>query len=249
VSTLAAARVAPNDAPAVSQPGVGPEVERLRLLIERQPNCLLRIGIDGLVLAANDAALGQLGARHLGEALGRRFTEWMPPDQWDRWRDFAGRVKASGAASLECGMRDLRGNQHAVQVQGVGQPAHPDGVDSMIVTIRDASGVARLEQALEEHEGTRKALAGTRARVEALMKESAAREAAVQQREARLARGSAQLDMLLAGAVRAASQARRLVQAAAGLGFGPDTSPAADAAASGPVAPTPERAGDGGRTQ
>ena len=43
----------------------------IRLLIERQPTCLLRVGLDGVILAANNAALGQLGASHLGQALGQ----------------------------------------------------------------------------------------------------------------------------------------------------------------------------------
>jgi hypothetical protein len=248
MSHAAFARVEPDGAPAATEPDVNPEVRRLRLLIERQPTCLLRIGMDGLILAANDAALGQLAARQLGQALGHRLAEWLPPDQSERWLDYEARVRASGAASMECDLRDLSGNLHAVQLHGVSQPGHPDGVASMIVTIRDVSGVSRMEKALQEHESTRRALQETRARLEAVARESAEREAALEQRQARFARDAAQLEALLAGAVRTASQARRLVQIATGQVSAADAGHAADATASDPDPSTIERARDRGRS-
>ena len=244
METPAFARDVTNASAAARRPDDDREVERLRLLIDRQPTCLVRASMEGRILAANDAALGQLAANHLGQALGHRFTEWMLPHQRDRWLDLAKRVHENGAASVECDLLDLAGSQHAVQLRGISQSAHPDGVESMVVAVRETSGVNRLERALQEHESTSKALAGVQARLEAEAKEHAEasddrrrlqgeleearadkaqlearlaeHEAAERRQQARQAEEIAQLDALLAGAVRSVTVARRLVQAAPG---------------------------------
>ena len=158
----------------VPQPDADDEVERLRLLIERQPTCLLRVGLDGVILAANDAALGQLGARQLGQALGRRFTQWMAPNHRDRWFDLARRAYENGAASIECELLDLAERRHAVQIRAVKQPPHPDGKESMTLASREISGMSRLEQALLDQEAAGLALANARERLEAHGKARAA---------------------------------------------------------------------------
>ena len=224
----------------VPHPDADGEVERLRLLIERQPTCLMRIGLDAIILAANDAALGPLGATELGQALGHQFTQWMLPNQRDRWLDLAQRVAENGAASIECDLLDLAGHQHAVQLQGVRQPPHPDGIDSMTVALREISGINRLEQALQDQEAASLALADARGRLEKHAKARAAgseerarlqreldearaeqarlaarlaeHEAELGREKARHAEEFAQFDALLAGAARAVTMAREMVK-------------------------------------
>jgi PAS domain S-box-containing protein len=218
------------------------EVERLRLLIERQPTCLMRIGVDGVILAANDAALRQLGASQLGQALGRRFTQWMIPNHRDRWLDLVRRAYHRGAASVECELLDLAERRHAVQLQAVRQPPHPDGLESMTVAVREISGMSRLEQALQDQEAAGLALAAARGRLETHVKartagsEERARlqreldearaeqarlaarlaehEAERRREQARHAEECAQLATLLAGAARSVAMAQEMVKAA-----------------------------------
>jgi hypothetical protein len=218
------------------------EVERLRLVIERQPTCLMRIGLDAVILAANDAALAQLGAGHLGQALGHRFTQWMVPNHRHRWLDLATRVGENGAASIECDLLDLAGRQHTVQLQGVRQPDHPDGIESLTVAAREISGINRLEQALQDQEAAGLALADARGRLETHVKARAAgseerarlqreldearadqarlaarladHEAERRHEQARHVEECAQLATLLAGAARAVTMAQEMVKAA-----------------------------------
>src|SRR5512137_659153 len=156
--------------PLIPQPEADREVERLRLLIERQPTCVMRTGMDAVILAANDAALGQLGASQLGQALGHRFTKWMLPNQRDRWLDLATRARENGAASIECDLVDLAERQHTVLLQAVRQPAHPDGIESMTVAVREISGMNRLEKALQNQAAAGLALASAKGRLEAHVK-------------------------------------------------------------------------------
>ena len=174
MATLAFAPKVADASAAVPQSDADREVERLRLLIERQPTCLMRVGLDGVILAANDAALGQLGASQLGEALGHPFSQWMVPNQRERWWDLAKHVRENGAASVECDIVDLAGRQHALQLQAVKQPGHPDGVESMVVAVREISSLNRLEQALQDHEAASRALADAKERLEAHAKARAA---------------------------------------------------------------------------
>jgi hypothetical protein len=226
----------------VPKPDADHEVERLRVLIERQPTCVLRVALDGVILAANDAALGQLGASQLGQALGHRFTQWMLPGHRDRWLDLARRAYANGAASIECELLDLAERRHAVQLQAVKQPPHPDGMESMTVAVREISGMSRLEQALQDQEAAGLALADARERLEAhgkaravgseerarlqreldearaeiagLAARLAEHEAERRRERARHAEERAQLDTLLAGAARSVTMAREMVRSA-----------------------------------
>jgi hypothetical protein len=226
----------------VPQPDADLEVERLRFLIERQPTCVLRVALDGVILAANDAALGQLGASQLGQALGHRLTQWMLPHHRDRWLDLARRAYQNGAASIECELLDLTERRHAVQLQAVKQPPHPDGMESITVAVREISGMSRLERALQDQEAAGLALADARGRLEAHGKAravgSAARarlqreldearaemagltarlaehEAERRREQARHAEELAQLETLLAGAARSVTMAREMVKSA-----------------------------------
>jgi PAS domain S-box-containing protein len=129
------------------------EVERLRAMLERQPSCLMRIAIGGTLLAVNQAAQSLLGARNLTDVLGTSIVERIVGDEPARtWDDFAARVTQSGSGSLECELQDPGGTRRAVVVQAVTLPTHPDGDESMLVTVKDVSTARRLEASLEERD-------------------------------------------------------------------------------------------------
>jgi len=130
------------------------EALHLRRLIEQQPACLLRVGVDGLLLAVNEAALRLFGAEALVPVLGTNLTKLIVPRQHEEWREFATRVREGAAASIECDLTDLSGTRRTILLQGVPLLDHADGVPSMILTARDISVPLRLEAALREREIT-----------------------------------------------------------------------------------------------
>jgi PAS domain S-box-containing protein len=133
------------------------EVERLRALLERQPSCLMRVGMGGTLLAVNDKALNLLGARRLEDALGTSFVDRIDgEDNATLWADFVRRVSNAGSASVECEMNDLAGVRRAVMVQAVTLPTHPDGDESFLLTVRDVSTARRLQASLQEQEELRR---------------------------------------------------------------------------------------------
>jgi PAS domain S-box-containing protein len=128
------------------------EALHLRRLIEQQPACLLRAGVDGLLLAVNEAALRLLGGETLPQVLGTNLSKLIVPRQHEEWREFADRVRDGAAASIECDLTDLSGTRRTILLQGVPLLDHADGVPSMILTARDISVPLRLEAALRERE-------------------------------------------------------------------------------------------------
>ncbi|NOT44090.1 MAG: PAS domain-containing protein, partial [Acidobacteria bacterium] len=125
------------------------EVEHLRRVLDTQPGCLLRVALDGLVLAANDAALRLLGVESLAQALGRRLNSWMVPAHQQRWAEFAGHVSRGLPTSFECDLTGPAGSLRPTLFHGVPMLEHPDGVTSVLVAARDLSDRHRLETSLE----------------------------------------------------------------------------------------------------
>ncbi len=126
------------------------EAQHLRRVLDTQPACLMRAGVDGCLLAANDAALALLGVADRGTALGATLMTWIAPEHHDRWRFFAERVVGGTRSSLECDLKTSDGETHNVVLHSVPLLDHADGVPSMILAIRDVSAAPSLERGLRE---------------------------------------------------------------------------------------------------
>lgn len=113
-------------------------------------------------MAANDAALGLLGAQQRSQVLGCILTTFIVEGQRDSWTEFARSVAEGTAQSFECILTDVTGLQRSIVFHGVPLVDHPDGVPSLILGARDASAQRRLEAALHESEASREKLAAER---------------------------------------------------------------------------------------
>ncbi|HTF87255.1 MAG TPA: PAS domain-containing protein, partial [Planctomycetota bacterium] len=124
----------------------------LRRLLERQPACLIRVRLDGVLLACNDAALSLFGVGALRAVLNTNLVDRMVPAQRTKWEEFTTRCWANGAASLECHLVILDDKARPVLVQGVALKDHPDGVESLLLHLRDQSQMHRLEHSIQSAE-------------------------------------------------------------------------------------------------
>src|SRR5580765_5333338 len=132
-----------------------PDASYLRRLLERQPACLIRVRLDGVLLACNDAALSLFGVRALRAVLNTNLTDRIVPAQRTKWQEFATRCWANGASSLECDLVLSDDNARPVLVQGVALKDHPDGVESLLLHLRDQSQTHRLEHSIQSAENDR----------------------------------------------------------------------------------------------
>jgi hypothetical protein len=141
------------------------EAGHLRRLLEIQPECLLRIGRDGLLLACNEAGLRLLGKDNLAQVLDRPFDEHLRMDDLPGWCAFIEQVWSDGAGSFEGDLAPTAdGGRRTAQFKAVALADHPDGIDSLLLTVRDIVMLRLIGPALEQQQ----AAAELRARVAAL---------------------------------------------------------------------------------
>lgn len=130
-------------------PEVVDDASHLRRLLEKQPSCLLRVGRDGLLLACNEAGLGLLGTGDLAQVLDRPLDEYFAPAHRAAWHEFRAHVWVTGAGFLECDLAPATdAGTRTVQLQAVALRHHPDGLESMLLAVRDTSTLRRLEESL-----------------------------------------------------------------------------------------------------
>src|SRR5688572_29665664 len=108
-------------------------------LLEQQPACLIRVGLNGVLLACNNAALRLLGAPNLPAVLNTNLTDRFIAAERTKWEEFAQRVWAKGAASFEFHLVAAVDDPRPVLVQGIALTDHPDGIDSLLLNLRDQS--------------------------------------------------------------------------------------------------------------
>lgn len=128
------------------------EAAHLRRLLDTQPSCLMRLGAEGTVLAANDAALMLLGLSSRAQALGNDFALWIAADHRERWRAFSASVIDGAPASVECDLMTPSGDRQATLFHAVPLRDHPDGFASIAVAARAVAGQRQLEAAVVERE-------------------------------------------------------------------------------------------------
>ncbi len=128
------------------------EAAHLRRLIESQPTCLMRVGLDGALLAVNEAAQKLLGAAGLTAVLGTFMAERVAPAHRQAWKSFADRLATGKSGSLECTLLDLAGVERTILMQGVPLLDHPDRVPSMLLALRDVTSAQRIETVAVEQD-------------------------------------------------------------------------------------------------
>jgi hypothetical protein len=129
---------------------MSPPATHLRDLIDRQPCALVRIGVDGRVLAANRAAMALLGASDVEAIRAVRIPDRLAADDRVAWEAFVSRVAAGAADSINCELDDLRAERRFLEFAAVPLLDHPDGVPSILANARDRSETLGLEKALAD---------------------------------------------------------------------------------------------------
>jgi PAS domain-containing protein len=124
----------------------------LRRLLERQPACLIRVRLDGGLLACNDAALSLFGVGARRAVLNTNLTDRIVLAQRTKWHEFMTRCWANGAASVDCHLVIPDDNARSVLVQGGALTHHPDGFESLLLNRRDRSQTHRPEHSIQSAE-------------------------------------------------------------------------------------------------
>jgi PAS domain S-box-containing protein len=121
----------------------------LRAVLERLPVAVLRIEVNGTLLAVNQAGLGLLGAHALKEVLGTSLLRYVQESGRDRCQRLLEDAGHGQGGSVEIDLCSLTGTPHTLEVQAVPHPGAPDAAASVMVTLRDVTRSRQLAQSLE----------------------------------------------------------------------------------------------------
>lgn len=127
-----------------------PAEPHLRSVLETQPVILVRLARDGTFLAVNESGVSALGAERLDQLLGTSIASLLPVDERNTLMVFLDRVITGHRGSIEIDLTALTGTRHTMQFHAAPHPGGPDGIDSLLATLRDVTESRRLEQSLVE---------------------------------------------------------------------------------------------------
>ena len=166
----------------------------LRAVLESQPVILVRLARDGTFMAVNESGVSALGAERLEQLLGTSIAALLPQDERNSLLVFLEKITSGNRGSLEIDLTALTGTRHTMQLHAAPHPGAPDGIDSLLATLRDVTESRRLEQSLVEamakqteqesaHEAERARLAAELAEARSLGKAAEANEVAALERK------------------------------------------------------------------
>ena len=126
------------------------QASALRRLVERQPACLIRVRLDGVLLWCNRAAVGLLGVAARRAILSTNLIDRIPPAQRTEWQAFMRRCWEKGAASYECDLVIGDSDARRVLIQGVALRDRPDGFESLLLQVGASTDDDRAERQVVE---------------------------------------------------------------------------------------------------
>jgi hypothetical protein len=115
---------------------------------------MVRVRLDGGLLARNDAALRLFAVGTLRAILNTTLIDRIVEAERPRWQEFVTRCWANGAASLDCHLVASGDQARPVLVQGVALNDHPAGIDSLLLNLGDQSQMRHLERAIQARRRT-----------------------------------------------------------------------------------------------
>ena len=128
---------------------------RLRVLLEKAPACLMRVAVDGTILAMNVATLDLVEADGPDQVVDQSWYERIAPESRAACSGFIERAAHGERGSLECDLLGFSGTQRKVVMHAVCAPVDAGGEPSALVGIRGLDKTrgleARLEEGVEQH--------------------------------------------------------------------------------------------------
>ena len=124
--------------------------ERLRAIVDNEPECVKVTSLDGLVLELNGAGLRLVDAELLSEVQGRPVLEIVHPDDREAFAAHHRRVVAGSSEQHHFRIISLRGTTRWMETNAV-PLRRPDGtVGSVLSLTRDVSARRRAEEERRE---------------------------------------------------------------------------------------------------
>jgi PAS domain S-box-containing protein len=132
---------------------------RLRTIIETEPECVKVLGADGVLLEMNPAGLSMIEADSLEQVRGRSVYDYIAPDHRRAFADLTEDVLHGGSGTLEFELIGLKGTRRWLETHAV--PLREVGVEGfgLLAITRDTTQRKWAEEELRSSEERFKGLA------------------------------------------------------------------------------------------
>lgn len=120
--------------------------QRLRTIIETEPECVKVVSPQGRLLEMNAAGLAMLEADSLGEAQNGLLMDFILPEYHDAFRALHSRVMRGERETLEFEVRGLRGTRRRLETHAAPMRDAANEVVGMLAITRDISARKQAEE-------------------------------------------------------------------------------------------------------
>jgi two-component system CheB/CheR fusion protein len=126
--------------------------ERLRTIIETEPECVTLLAADGTLLEMNAAGLQMIGAASIDTVQGKNILEFVVPECRGRFTQLTEKVFEGQTGKLEFELVGLRGKRRWMETHAAPLRGAQGEVYALIAVSRDITERKRAEDALRASE-------------------------------------------------------------------------------------------------
>jgi PAS domain S-box-containing protein len=125
---------------------------RLRTIIETEPECVKVLGMDGSLLEMNPAGLSMIEADSLEQVRGKPVYEYIAPEHRHDFVALTERVLYGGSGTLEFELLGLKGTSRWLETHAVPLRDAQSDIVGLLAITRDVTGRKENEEALRQSE-------------------------------------------------------------------------------------------------
>lgn len=126
--------------------------QRLRSILENEPECVKVVSLDGTIIDMNPAGLRMIEADSIGEVRGRSIIEMVEEAYREDFATLSKQVAQGNTKSLEFRMTGLKGARRWMETNAAPLRDRAGKVTSLICVTRDVTDQKRLARAVLDSE-------------------------------------------------------------------------------------------------
>ena len=127
---------------------------RLRAIIETEPECVKLVACDGTLLDMNPAGLAMIEAESLTPLIGKSIYPLVCPEYRETFRTFTESVCQGHRGRIEFEITGLKGTRRWMETYAVPLPSDSDAPPMLLGVTRDITERKRAEEALRQSEAS-----------------------------------------------------------------------------------------------